>query len=53
MEIFEVGVDFNINMQAGEAYEFKILEEESKKGESKEEILKKIFRKGVRGAVNN
>lgn len=41
MEIFEVGVDFNINMQAGEAYEFKILEEESKKGESKEEILKK------------
>lgn len=30
MEVFEVGVDFSINMQAGEAYEFKIFEEDSK-----------------------
>ncbi|MFL0069908.1 AAA family ATPase [Tenacibaculum maritimum] len=30
MQVFEVGVDFSINMQAGEAYEFKIFEEDSK-----------------------
>jgi len=29
MQVFEVGVDFSINMQAGEAYEFKIFEKGS------------------------
>ena len=41
MKRFEVGEDFNINMHAGEAYEFKILEEEFKKDESIEETQEK------------
>ena len=30
MKVFEVGEDFSINMQAGEAYEFKVFEKDSK-----------------------
>jgi predicted ATPase len=44
MKRFEVGEDFNINMHAGEAYEFKILEEESFTATSKKTGQTSVFK---------